>query len=215
MIRPFNPLTYFKYLFSTSEARTAAIFTLLAGDETCAALLRDLKAYGYEIHYPLLGGGGRYEAITIRFSGIDFDTEFLVRHARGDFKAHFYLPPRFGLGQGAFYFLHELMHFAQDLRGDLQARSVVENEQEAAVQSIIIAHRLGGAVWEGARSSFDWGALARSYAQDHDAEKLAQAWHAGNQKRAYAKKKTGATTGHSPVHLWYKSKTLTPPQTGA
>lgn len=206
MIRPFNPLTYARYLLSSNEERTKAIFALLREDEFCAKLLSDLERYGHHISYPLWGGGGTYQSCELEVGGEDFEEEFLKRHARGDFRAEFSLPPRFGLGQNAFYFLHELIHFDQDMRGQLHnadQNSVLRNECEAAVKSIQMAHALGGIVWEGALSSLDWGRLARQYSKDQDAEKLSQRWHQSAQKNYYTQRDIPAARNtHSPVHLW-------------
>ncbi|MCB1532015.1 MAG: hypothetical protein KDJ35_04005 [Alphaproteobacteria bacterium] len=203
MIRPFNPLTYARHVFASDEARTNVIFELLGRDEFCAAILRDLKTYGYEISYPLFGPSGVYHSCLIKGEeGADFKAAFMQRHVRGDFKARFELSPRYGLGQNAFYFIHELIHFDQDLKGHLYSRDMLVNECEAAVQSIMAAHRLGGVVWEGALSSLDWGTLARIYGRDQDEEALQQLWQQSAQKRHYARRNIQASEGVSPVHLW-------------
>lgn len=202
MIRPFNPITYFRYLFSNDEQRTAQIFDLLRADEVCARVLDDLENYGYEISYPFFGNSGEYKSVTLAVTGTEYEAEFLKRFAHGEFKAKFSMSPRYGIGQNAFYFIHELIHFAQDLDGRLQSDDIMALECEAAVQSIKAAYLLGGIVWEGALSSLDWGGLAKSYAKDQDIEKLKQLWQSSAQKRYYERKSSSKSENISPVHLW-------------
>lgn len=202
MIRPFNPLTYFRYLFSSDEERTAQVFNLLRADEVCARVLDDLESYGYEISYPFFGRSGEYKPYSLAVTGDNYEAEFLKRYGYGEFKAKFSMSPRYGIGQNAFYFIHELIHFAQDLDGRLQSDDLIDLECEAAVESIKAAYLLGGIVWEGALSSLDWGRFARSYAKDQDIEKLKQRWHESAQKRYYERKAPSKLENISPAHLW-------------
>lgn len=202
MIRPFNPITYFRYLCASNERRTAQIFNLIRSDEVCARILEDLECYGYEILYPLFGRSGEYKPVTLAITGKEYEAEFMKRFVKREFKARFSLSPRYGIGQNAFYFIHELIHFAQDLDGRLQSDDLLSLECEAAVESIRAAYLLGGIVWEGALSALDWGRLARCYAQNQDIEKLKQLWHQSAQKRYYQNKTVPKSENISPVHLW-------------
>lgn len=208
MIRPFNPITYIRYLCASNEQRTAQIFDLLRGDEVCARILDDLESYGFEISYPFFGSSGEYRPVTLAVTGEQYEAEFLKRFAHGEFKAKFSMSSRYGIGQNAFYFIHELIHFAQDMDGRLQSDDVLALECEAAVQSIKAAYLIGGIVWEGALSSLDWGSLARSYAKDQDLKELEQRWHKSAQKRYYERKASSKSENISPVHLWNNLRSI-------
>lgn len=213
MIRLFNPLTYMRYLFSSGKQRTAMIFNLLRKEPYCADLLQSLEDYGYEISYPWFGGGGTYHPQELEITGDHFEAEFQELYKSGTLKAHFTLPIRYGLGQSAFYFLHELIHFEQDMDGYLQNRDLVDNEREAAMGAVVLAQKIGGIVWEGALSSLDWGSMAESYGQDikagagHEiaAENIEALWQVSAQKKHYQRQeRTHKSSTYSPVHLWQK-----------
>lgn len=214
MIRPFSPPIYGGHLLDGDRARTARIFGLVRRDRQCRALLNQLVRFGYRMRFPWLGGNGHYKSHGVGVSGEDYGGAFMSAHADGVFTADFAMSPRFGLGQNSFYFIHELMHFEQDMLGllfsPLQRRhhQGVDLDQEsrwrvvsfceslAMVESIRAADRLrrsGTAiVWEGALSSLDWGRAAQVYAQHSaggDGSKastsLLDYWHQHSAKRHY------------------------------
>lgn len=206
MIQPFNPFVYFRYLFSSNKTRTAQMMNVLLPDGFCATIIRDLESYGYDISYPFFGLSGAYRPLLVSANIKNFDKAFMDKHQNDEFKAKFSMSPRYGLGQNAFYFIHELVHFKQDLEGRLQIDDPMALECEAALESIKAAYRLGGVVWQGALSSLDWGRLAKSYAQSEDEKALKRLWQERHQKYYERKKITSAQDTVSAAHMWNRMR---------
>jgi hypothetical protein len=163
------------YFFLSSGNKTRWLLTEARRDAVMAPIVDDLEAFGFSIKHSFWEGNGLYQPYALSVSTENFEAEFLKQLADGKFKAEFVISSRHGAGAALFHFLHELIHFMQDLEGRIQdPRDSLE--AEAAVESIAAAYRLKQAgyagAWRGAMGSVNWRSLAKLYERTQNAEDI-------------------------------------------
>lgn len=203
----------FSYLFD--EASKDAFF---------APVVDDLVRYGYDIRRSFKDGLGAYAPYALEIEQLQtaeryeqFLSEFKRKHDAGDVVARLRFFFWNGRAVNAHIFLHELMHFYQDMFGlyfsplkeegvfpvKLDARSTIMlilfNEAWAETQALRSSWALKeqgfDLCWEGALRSCDWKDLAQSYADDlisgmseqEAAARLFLRWYEGDHREAYEK----------------------------
>lgn len=161
-------ITTLKFLNMDSEAKAQWLFREARRDTYFSKIIDDLQSYGYRIEYSWLDGNGRYTPTAIAKNRI---ADFEVLRLAGRCKAEFRIGIRHGAASALFYFMHELVHFKQDVLGRIhQDRS--ELEAEAGAKSIIAALHLKQSgydlAWRGAIQSLNWRKFARLYERNLD-----------------------------------------------
>lgn len=178
------------YLLMPNTEKAAWLMNLAAEDDIFAPIADDLQSFGYDIAFPFWGESGSYTpyALYAEEHDGDFEESVLQAHKGGELKAQFRISPRYGRSMNAHYWLHELMHFYQDLNGMfltplrkseemsamLDARSTIMltlfceamAETEAIRASWRLREKGRPEAWRGAMISPDWSKLARQYAAD-------------------------------------------------
>ena len=163
------------YLLKSDDNKTRWLLDEARRDAVMAPIVDDLEAFGFTIKHSFWEGNGKYQPYALSVSTENFEAEFLKQLADGKFKAEFVISSRHGAGAALFHFLHELIHFMQDMEGRIQdPRDSLE--AEAAVESIAAAYRLKQAgyteAWRGAMSSTNWRNLAKLYERTQDSEDI-------------------------------------------
>jgi len=180
---------YARFALMTAEQKTHWLIELARLDPFYARVVKILEDYGYHIQHRFYGHSGAYLPENIEIIE-ECETELAVQalHAQGDLKAKFAFSFRFGGAQIAHYWLHELMHFWQDLHGlfltPLQQKGAIPvmldapshvavtcfceamAETEALRASWRLKEKGFPVAWQGALSSQDWGQHARFYAKN-------------------------------------------------
>jgi len=180
---------YISYLALADDQKTRWMIALAEQDPFCATIVRELQAYGYSVRHRFYGPAGGYVPESLQVAATTDMAQALqqLRDNRA-YEARFLLSSRRGGAQAAQYFLHELIHFWQDLHGlfltplrragtpvvMLDATSHVRLscwlEAMAATEAIRAAHRLAHlgapAAMQGTLASLDWRGLAVAYQQD-------------------------------------------------
>lgn len=186
-------------LFLSSHIRAQKLFDLAVQDPFFAPIVHDLIDYGADIRFSVFGGAGAYKPYALRTEPLD-TPEKLERFyhgispmfGAGQLKARITLPRFASQGVVEHSFLHEVMHFYQDMHGlyfvpleeegvfpiILDAKSSVMatlfNEAWAQVESIRASYGIArkhekDSLWAGAIGHRDFGAMAQRYAEDLDA----------------------------------------------
>ena len=182
-----------RYLLMPKEQKREALIATALKDSFFVGIVHDLIDYGYEASFSPFGGAGAYQPHALETEPLDnLDKQMLFAQAfskkveSGAFKAKIKLSVWLGQGGNAHSFLHELMHFYEDMLGlllmplkeqgvlpvmaDLRTSviSLLFCEAWAEVEALrtcrsLKTKGLDTAPWIGALSSPDWGALARFY----------------------------------------------------
>ena len=192
------------------------------GDSFFASIIHDLNDFGYEIRFPLFGRAGAYEPFALSTEKIDtpekqqqFASGFWSMFEAGNMKAKLRFSAILGADVNAHYFLHEIMHFYQDMHGlymlPLQEEGVFPTlldansdivaimfceawaEVEAIRASWALRRNGDDSGWKGAIKSPDWRDLALSYDMELQSgmdEKCAAAsifkmWYEGVHRQFY------------------------------
>ncbi len=200
----------------------AALLSYVAQDCFFEKVLNDLGDFGHEVSFSFFGGAGAYVPFAVQTEALDnpikqaqFSQGFWKVIEHGQFKARFRLSLLTGAHGNAHSFLHELMHFYQDMYGlypiPLQEEGIFPAchdaksdivailfcEAYAQVEAIRVSWRLaqGGddLGWRGALSSVDWCDMARSYDADmkdgaeenEAATQLFRRWYQGKHRHFY------------------------------
>ncbi len=215
-------------LFQSSQIKVQRLFDYAGHDPFFERVSHDLIDFGHDIRFSLFGGSGAYRPYGLCTDVLDspekyekFHIGFSRAHERGEMNARIVLPALGGQGRAAHLFLHEMMHFYQDMCGlylvPLQERGVFPFALDAYSEIVAIlfseawaqteAIRASWAIrekgddlgWRGAVSSPDWGDLARRYDDDlsagADEAKAAanvfEGWYAKPQRGVYERHALG------------------------
>lgn len=202
------------YLFKPAKAKISLLFEDIAQDERFEDILHNLAEFGYEIDFKLFGNAGLYIPHSLATEKLDsvekqqaFANSFAISINHGTCMAKFHLCSTLGRSVNAHTFLHELMHFQQDMLGlyliplteqgvypvHLDLVSFISAflfcEAWAETEAICASWRLKEkgmpSAWKGAMASPDWKELARKYEQDQDAEAIFKAWYEGKHRAFY------------------------------
>ncbi len=210
------------YILKSTQRKQEAMISYVVQDTFFAELMHDLVDFGYEIDFPLRGGAGAYQPFSVSTEAIDtpqkqqqFTSGFWGMIEQGGVRAKFRFSALSSADMNAHYFLHEMMHFYQDMHGlyllpiheqgvfpilldaksDIVAILFCEAwaEVEAIRTSWALREKGNPSGWNGAIRSPDWADLARAY--DHDlnegvdeakaAANTFQRWYEGKHRRFY------------------------------
>ncbi len=185
-----------------------------------AKIMDDLSDFGYEISFSTFGSAGSYQPFALATDKIDtpekqhqFASGFWSMIGAGGALAKFKFSNLLSTDIAAHSFLHELMHFYQDMHGIyllplqeqgefpvlLDAKSDIVAtmfcEAWAEVEAIRISWALKGKGWRGAISSPDWKGLALNYDSDlrdgideaKAAANIFRGWYEGRHRVFYEK----------------------------
>ena len=177
---------YSHYIAMPPDEKTRRLLELARQDHFYAKIINTLENYGYQVTHPLFGQNGAYFPASIQISN-NIKWEDAAQH-RPSIPAKFTFSARYGPAQIAHYWLHELTHFWQDIRGLFLTPLVVESkspimldapshiavtclcEALAETEALRASWRLKQAgwplAWAGALSSFDWRTQAQAYEKD-------------------------------------------------
>ncbi len=197
---------------------------LVGKDAFFCSVMEELEKFGYQILFKWWGQAGSYHPYGISVaSEVDtgskaFQESFLRQVEHGDLLAEFKFSNRFGLAIISHTWLHELMHFYQDLHGlflmpvqkkgqipvmlDAQGEVTLMLflEALAATEAIRASWRLqkhGDVMaWKGAMLSPDWRWLAKAYQRDVEAgtkeitaaQNLFKNWYQSALRKYYEKR---------------------------
>lgn len=185
-------------------------------------IIHDLIDYGHDISFSVFGGAGAYQPFALSTEELDtpekqqqFSRGFWAMSESGQFRAKMKFSLWLGQGGNLHSFLHELMHFHQDMNGlylsplkeqgvlpmMLSLRSSIAAvlfceawAQTEAIRTCWSLREKGDARgWKGAINSPDWKNLARSYDKDMQGgadEKVAatalfERWYRGEHRVFY------------------------------
>lgn len=176
----------------SDENKTNVLFALVEKDQFMGDIAHHLKTYGYNICYKFFSGNGSYAPFGLSVSEFEkesFQKEFRDQLEAGAYKASFEFSPRYLKNTTLLTWLHELIHFYQDMHGLFftplsikgQPRFILDEdsavwvvqacEMMAAVESIRAAWRLKEEhnidnAWMGARYSLNWMGMAGLYERE-------------------------------------------------
>ncbi|MEM6602584.1 MAG: hypothetical protein AAF621_00905 [Pseudomonadota bacterium] len=181
---------HIKYFFSSPETRTQMLLYYATHDQMMSTLVKKLENFGYRINFSWRLAHGQYDPIVLSLK----NTKGVVGNLKDFFannapKANITLSRRAGLASNLHHFLHELVHFAQDIEGQLNFPMIVKdqpvsllreqdfidlylfNEAHAATEAIRASHRLMirhniPEAWWGCYLSRDWHDLSSRYHND-------------------------------------------------
>lgn len=210
------------YILKPANKKREAMISYAMADKFMAGVMHDLTDFGYDIGFSIKGGAGAYQPFALSTEKVDshlkqqqFSSGFWSMVEAGNIKAKLRFSALLGAQSNAHSFLHELMHFYQDMQGlyllplqeqgefpvfldaksDIVAYLFCEAWAEVEAIRTSWALREKGHVsgWDGALSSPDWGALARKYDGDMQGgadEKRAAAdafmgWYEGAHRKFY------------------------------
>lgn len=215
---PFNPF----YILMSARRKRNTMISYAAQDKFFAGVVHDLMDFGHEVSFPLQGGAGAYQPFSVSTEAINtpekqqqFTSGFWAMIEQGGVRAKLCFSAFSSADINAHYFLHELMHFYQDMHGLyllpiheqgvfpvlLDAKSdivaILFCEAWAEVEAIRTSWALRESGhpsgWNGAITSPDWADLARAY--DHDlsagvdeakaAADTFHRWYEGKHRRFY------------------------------
>ncbi len=206
-LRKYVKLPYILYILYTAKYKRKIMIDYALKDSFFEPIVHDLIDYGYEITFSIFGGAGAYHPHALTTEALDtpekrsmFTNGFKREVEVGTFKAKIKLSLWLGRGGNIHSFLHELMHFYQDMLGfyllPLKEQGVVPVMADARTSVIALLfceawaqvealracwsfrHRnVDSAPWKGALASPDWGSLARFYDKCM-AENRGEAWAA-------------------------------------
>ncbi len=205
------------YLFTPARRKRNEMLSYAMGDSFFAGIIHDLNDFGHEIIFSSLGGAGAYEPFSLSSEKIDtpekqlqFADGFWSMFETGSMKASLRFSAFSSAELNAYYFLHELMHFYQDMHGlyllPLQEQGVFPMMLDAKSDIVAIMFCEAWAQVEAIRSSWalqkkgnDLG--WRGAIKSSDSRKLAL---------AYDKDLCGGMDEKSAAanifHLWYNDK---------
>tara|TARA_B100001989_G_scaffold242481_1_gene209285 strand:+ start:730 stop:1677 length:948 start_codon:yes stop_codon:yes gene_type:complete len=205
------------YILQPKKDKTSQLLEIASQDPYFAELIHDLVDFGYEIKFPFFGQVGLYVPHSISTEHLDtpekqqaFANGFVQSLANENApKAKFRLCASLGANVNAHTFLHEIMHFYQDMLGlyliplleqgvypahlDLQSfvNAFLFCEAWAQTEAICASWRLKekgiNGPWLGAMASADWRDLAKQYEGDQDATAIFNAWYDGKHRGFYEK----------------------------
>lgn len=216
---------YFRWIASSDRQRADWFFHIAGQDPFFRDIAADLAAFGVSFAFPFRGDCGHYTPYTIATAGTapedmadGISRQIETCRSAGKPLCEFRFSRRFGKRMNTHYWLHELMHFWQDMHGllctpwltdtmrpvILDARSHIRAlllcEAMAETEAIRASWRLKQAgfpeAWDGARLSFDWRALAAAYAAElargrpepEAARTVFDLWYASGQRDYYEKR---------------------------
>lgn len=208
--------------FASSKIRIQRVFDYAVQDQFYAPIVHDLIDYGHDVHFSLFGVVGAYKPFALRSEPLNTPEKLALFHKNIDLKfGTGEMPARIRLsrfaneGRAVHSFLHEVMHFYQDMHGlfftpleeegvfpiILDSKSSILatlfNEAWAEVEAIRAAysfkHKGRDAVWNAALGHADFGYLARRYEQDlgsgidegRAAAKMFMRWYDGAHRGFY------------------------------
>lgn len=184
--------------FLPSQIKKQKLLSLAARDSFFELIVHDIIDYGLDLRFRAFGGAGAYRPYALRTEPLDGpETLKAFQHAMGRMFGTGQVSVRIRLscfaseGVAVHSFLHELMHFYQDMHGlyfmpieeervfpvILDARShvmcVLFNEAWAQVEAIRASYSLARkanktALWDAALKHRDFGYMAHQYADDLD-----------------------------------------------
>ncbi len=183
------------YILSAHQTKKEALLSFMMKDSFFDGVAHDLIDYGYDLKFSITGGAGAYKPFALSTEKLDtpakqhqFANGFWKMSEAGKMKAKIQLSLLLGAEGNAHTFLHEIMHFYQDMHGlyfvplkeegvlpiMLDARSdvtvILFNEAWAEVEAIRTCWALnqkGDSLgWNGAVQSPDWKHLANGYDTD-------------------------------------------------
>ena len=206
---------YLRYLVAPAAAKTNWLMQLAEKDQFFSPIVTMLKEHGHYISHPYFGRSGAYQPATLVLTEhTNLQDAIATLQDKEVHSAEFQFSARHGGAQTAHYFLHELVHFWQDIHGlfltPLEAEGHIPTmldatshilvtcicEAMAETEALRASWRLKEAgypiAWQGAGRSMDWQKHARAYAQDMgemtEAEAALRAflrWHDGHQRHYY------------------------------
>ncbi len=112
------------YLITANSTKRADMLSYATGDKFFSSIVHDLNDFGHEISFSGFGGAGAYEPFALSTEKIgtpekqqQFTNGFWNMFEAGRMKAKLRFSAILGADINAHYFLHELMHFYQDMHG--------------------------------------------------------------------------------------------------
>ena len=208
----------------SADRKKEEMFSFAMKDDFFAGILHDLIDFGYEINFSVFGGAGVYVPKALRTEQIDsplkqqqFASGFWAKVEAGELRAKMRFSSLLSIDTNTHYFLHELMHFYQDMHGlyltplqeqgtapiCLDAKSYIVAivfceawaETEAIRASWALREKGDERGWSGVTKSPDWRELALAYDKDMqdgvDETKAAantfQRWYEGKHREFYEK----------------------------
>jgi hypothetical protein len=219
------------YLVSSDQEKTRWLLHYARRDPFFAAIVAELVRFGFDLKHPLKEGSGVYVPSVMSVNTDHFKTEFLEDIKAGKMKAKLRISSRHGAGAAAHHFLHELVHFWQDMHGlfvyplqianetsvqlDLVSQVAVHKlcEAMAATEAIRGSYRLKTKgypqAWRGAMGSINWRGMAKIYEKaivagepEYEAARLIfHVWYAGSQAQYYEAQVVSHYQPASPEYL--------------
>ncbi|PCJ98192.1 MAG: hypothetical protein COA45_08570 [Zetaproteobacteria bacterium] len=206
----------------SAQRKREAMLSYAMQDKFFAEVTHNLVDFGHEINFSLRGGAGAYQPFSLSTEKIDtpekqqqFSSGFWDMVEQGNISAKLCFSMLSSADVNAHYFLHELMHFYQDMHGLyllpiheqgvfpilLDAKSdivaILFCEAWAEVEAIRTSWALRESGhpsgWNGAMASADWRGLACAYDDDlnsgvDEAKAAANTfhrWYEGKHRRFY------------------------------
>ncbi len=183
------------YIFEPSKKKRDRLLSFAMKDDFFASIIHDLIDYGYEVKFSVFGTAGAYKPFALSTEKLDtthkkqqFINGFWKISESGNMKAKIQLSSLLGARGNAHNFLHEIMHFYQDMYGlyflplkeqgvfpiSLDANSNIVSmlfcEAWAEIETIrtcwALAKKGDNSGWIGAINSPDWKDLAKNYDYD-------------------------------------------------
>lgn len=211
------------YIALTDQSRDDLLIALTRQDAVYRPVIQDLEDFGFIIQHRFFGNNADYSPYTLCVDretvlDKDFAAAFDEHRLSGVMRCRFQLPARQGAALNAHFWLHELMHFFQDMHGlflmPLERAGLMPVLPDAAgavrirlfceamaeVEALRASWRLKEAghpaPWRGALWSMDWRGLARRYQnnlkQGNDEVQAAvdifMHWYKTPQRRYYEKR---------------------------
>lgn len=174
------------YPFLSSHKKTEMIFKTIAQDDYLQKIMYKMQKIGYKIEFSWFGNVAAYFPKIITLNENDMLWDNLALRYIHNIKAHFSFSKRFGFSYHCHHFIHELIHFEQDLNGEfsipilrkgqkaqlISCDDYIYNylhlEAMAAIQAIEISYHLKEDhqcvdAWRGCYYSLNWHKLSKTY----------------------------------------------------
>lgn len=208
--------------FIASKARISRLFDYAVQDQFCASIVYDLIDYGHDVRFSIFGGAGAYKPYALRTELLDtpeklelFNQHLSLKFGTGEMSARIDISRFANEGAALHSFLHELMHFYQDMHGlffmpleeegvfpiILDAKSSILatlfNEAWAEVEAIRAVYSIAlkgrKSLWNSVLIHSDFGYMARRYEKDmasgidegRAAAKMFMRWYEGKHRVFY------------------------------
>ncbi len=176
-------------IFKSKTEKTSWLLELANQDAFLKSIVEDLQKFGFEIKYSLLGRAGEYRPQALQ-TNVPINDAFLdtlkISIEAGEMPAKFKLSPRFGKSHMAHTFLHELIHFYQDMSGlfltPLEHGSIIQPDLKSHIEITLLCEAMAATeaikaslrlkkegrpeAWNGAFWSLDWHDLTKNYTRD-------------------------------------------------